>query len=549
MRLLFILIAMITSCSDYNLTKYTEEIEPGILEPEIEVTPEEHDFGNLNADGETDNLIIRISNEGSDTLSLDAAYLIDGNENFTMTSLQAGALEPNDSTELIITYDPGTYESNSDIVSIWSNDSDETEVQIPIGGAGDAPVIRVTPETYDFGAVFVGCDDSLGILIENVGNVDLEISDLEYFASLPVDFSIEDYNSSEGPLPWTLSPSDWIHLRVEYTPLDDLDDGAWVEITSNDPVNSLSTSMHEGIGDYEAWVQDSFTQDGDATVDILFVVDNSGSMSANQSNLKNNFDDFMAVFVSAGVDYQVAIITTDQSEFIGDIITPLTSDPVTEFGNQIDLVGYGGSAIEKGLWYAYESTTTGDASSSSSAGFLRESARLVLVYISDEPDASTSSAYGGGSSTMTPSDYSASLLSLKTSSSLVVAHAVAGDYPSGCSGNGHATFGDGYYDVVNDLGGTFMSICAEDWSVTMDTLARESMAQHLFNLTDNPIEDTISATVDGYVSTDWSYDSSLNAVIFSVAPSDGSVIEIEYAVLSDCESESGDTGSADTSGE
>ena len=535
MRLLFILIAMITSCSDYNLTKYTEEIEPGILEPEIEVTPEEHDFGNLNADGETDNLIIRISNEGSDTLSLDAAYLIDGNENFTMTSLQAGALEPNDSTELIITYDPGTYESNSDIVSIWSNDSDETEVQIPIGGAGDAPVIRVTPETYDFGAVFVGCDDSLGILIENVGNVDLEISDLEYFASLPVDFSIEDYNSSEGPLPWTLSPSDWIHLRVEYTPLDDLDDGAWVEITSNDPVNSLSTSMHEGIGDYEAWVQDSFTQDGDATVDILFVVDNSGSMSANQSNLKNNFDDFMAVFVSAGVDYQVAIITTDQSEFIGDIITPLTFDPVTEFGNQIDLVGYGGSAIEKGLWYAYESTTTGDASSSSSAGFLRESARLVLVYISDEPDASTSSAYGGGSSTMTPSDYSASLLSLKASSSLVVAHAVAGDYPSGCSGNGHATFGDGYYDVVNDLGGTFMSICAEDWSVTMDTLARESMAQLSFNLTENPIEDTISVTVDSYSSTDWTYDSTLNAVVFTTAPTDGSAVDITYAVWAECD--------------
>ena len=138
---------------------------------------------------------------------------------------------------------------------------------------------------------------------------------------------------------------------------------------------------------------------------------------------------------------------------------------------------------------------------------------------------------------MTPSDYSASLLSLKTSSGLVVAHAVAGDYPSGCSGNGHATFGDGYYDVVNDLGGTFMSICAEDWSVTMDTLARESMAQHLFNLTDNPIEDTISATVDGYVSTDWSYDSSLNAVIFSVAPADGSIIEIEYAIWPECDEE------------
>ena len=136
---------------------------------------------------------------------------------------------------------------------------------------------------------------------------------------------------------------------------------------------------------------------------------------------------------------------------------------------------------------------------------------------------------------MTPSDYFASLLSLKTSAQLVIAHGVAGDYPSGCSGNGSAQFGDGYYDVVNDLGGTFMSICAEDWSVTMDTLARESMAQFSFSLTDNPIEDTIAVTVDSYVSIDWTYDSTLNAVMFNVAPADGSAIEVTYAPWAVCE--------------
>ena len=133
---------------------------------------------------------------------------------------------------------------------------------------------------------------------------------------------------------------------------------------------------------------------------------------------------------------------------------------------------------------------------------------------------------------MVPSDYSSSLISLKSSADLVIAHAIAGDYPSGCTTNGGAQFGDGYYDVVNDLGGTFMSICASDWSTTMDTLARDSLSQSMFALSDQPIEDTIEVLVDGVISSDWTYDAGYNAVSFSIAPPDGSSVDITYGILS-----------------
>ncbi len=133
---------------------------------------------------------------------------------------------------------------------------------------------------------------------------------------------------------------------------------------------------------------------------------------------------------------------------------------------------------------------------------------------------------------MLPADYVSSLRSLKSSTDLVVAHAIAGDYPSGCSTNGGAQFGDGYYDVVNDLGGTFMSICASDWSTTMDTLARESIAMSAFALSETAIEETIEVTVNGVVSTDWTYDVSENSVSFTSAPADGSSISITYAIWS-----------------
>lgn len=517
-------------CSDYKISQITEKVEPGETTPEIEVDPTHHSYGALSAGSETQDVVINIENIGNGELNISNIYLHSGTSNFSITSSPAGIVDSLDSVELIVSYSPGTYETNYDTISIVSNDEDEPIVNITLDGSGDAPVITLTPDYHDFGSVFLGCDDTISIEVGNVGNSNLIISDIEFFATVPVDFSMQDYEQSWGSLPIVISPGDTIDLNVDYLPLDDLDDSSYIEITSNDPASPVVNSDQDGLGDYEAWVTDAFIQDGTVDVDILFVIDNSGSMGSNQTNIKNNFDTFMNAFTAAGVSYQIALITTDNSSFVGDVITNATPDPVTAFNDQIDSIGTRGSAYEKGLWYAYESTTTGDASSGSSMGFLRSAARLVVVYVSDEGDYSHQTYGSGGSTTMLPTDYSASLRALKSSSSLVVAHGIAGDYPSGCSTNGGAQFGDGYYDVVTDLGGTFMSICASDWSATMDTLARESLAQLAFALSDSPIEDTIFVSVDGVPSTDWTYEASSNTVIFTVSPPDGSDILIDYAV-------------------
>lgn len=517
--------------SDYKLNPNSEPPDPGVVAPEIEVDPTHHSYGALSAGTESQDVIINIENIGNGDLDISSIYLHSGNSNFSLTTMPLGIVESLESVELIVTYSPGTYETNYETISILSNDADEPVVNITLDGSGDAPVITVTPDYHDFGNVYIGCDDSLSIEVGNIGNSNLIISDIEFFASLPVDFSMQDYEPSWGELPIIVPPGDTIDLNVDYLPIDLHDDAGYLEITSNDPATPVAYADQDGLGEVESWVTDSFTQDGTVDVDILFVIDNSGSMGSNQTNIKNNFDAFMNAFNSAGVSYQIALITTDSSSFVGNVITNLTVDPVTEFNNQVDSIGTGGSAHEKGLWYAYESTTTGDASPGSVTGFQRSSARLVVVYVSDEPDNSDHPYGSGGSTTMRPSDYSASLLSLKSSSSLVVAHAISGDYPSGCTANGGAQFGEGYYDVVSDLGGTFMSICASDWSGTMDTLARDSISQSAFALSDHPIEDTIGVTVNGVVSHDWIYEASSNTIIFTVIPAEGSSIEITYGTL------------------
>ena len=131
--------------SDYKIRPVPEDVEPGVEIPEIEVTPLNHDFGPLSAGSEIQSTSIKIDNIGNGDLSISNIYLNNGTSNFSLTIVPIGIVEPLDTVELIVEYSPGTYETNSDIISILSNDEDETEVQVYLDGSGDAPVITITP--------------------------------------------------------------------------------------------------------------------------------------------------------------------------------------------------------------------------------------------------------------------------------------------------------------------------------------------------------------------------------------------------------------------
>jgi hypothetical protein len=510
--------ASLIGCSDYNLTKVVNKA------PEIDVTPLEHEFGALNADGESAEIEVTIANIGNEDLRLDSIYLSDEGPNFTIEDSYPSLLEPGEITQLTVSYDPSTYEVNEEYLVIVSNDSDEREIWIPLLGSGDAPVISVKPDDFDFGLTFIGCEEETEILISNEGNVDLEISGIDYYVTTPQDL-YSDPESTNGSFPWTLAPGEGVVLEIDYLPIDMVDDDGYALIHSNDPIRPEVEATQTGYGDYEDIVTDLHEQGEITPADILFVVDNSGSMSANQAQLSNNFDIFINVFAASGVDYQIAFITTDDPSFVGDIITPLTPDPAAEAANQINSIGSHGSPHEKGFDMSYQATTgTGDAAPGSA--FLREGARLVVIYISDEDDFSSTISLG--------TDMAAHLYSLKSSSHMAIAHAVAGDVPGGCSGNGGAVAGTEYYNVATGMGGTFLSICAEDWGTPMEELARDSLGLVEFDLSQQPIEDTIWVTIDGIISTDWNYDLVAQSIIFTVPPPEGSEISVTYAIWPEC---------------
>jgi hypothetical protein len=524
---------LLGSCTDYSVNKIIETA------PEIVVDPVEHDFGHVNAQGISETTNIHISNAGSEDLLISSINVV-GSITFSMSALGVHSIEPGDTTTVNVTFNPVTYENSIAQVEIRSNDEDEALVIVPLVGAGDAPVVYVAPDEYDFGSVVLGCDDEVNILIGNIGNVDLEINNIDFFASVPVDFYISNYELEHGPLPWTIAPSAVNIITVAYEPLDLLDDGAWVEVHSNDPIDPLVGVDQLGIGDYVGMITETFEQVGTIKTDILFVIDNSGSMSRNQSNIKNNFDYFINVFNAASADYQIAFITTDDQNFVaGKIVSNLSTDPVGEVAEIIDQIGTGGSATETGVYYTWYSMQPGGDAELCGA-FSRADSKLVVIYVSDEPD------FAERFTTMTWLQFADDLKSQRSSNALVSAHAVAGDYPSGCSTSfGYAQFGSGYYDVVTELGGEYMSICATDWGNQMDTLARETIASSIYYLGSNPIEPTIEVVVNGIIVTNWEYDEILNAIVFDTAPAEKSITDITYALWGDCgekKATAGDTG-------
>ena len=422
-----------------------------------------------------------------------------------------------------------TYETNTESITITSNDPDEPTVTIPITGNGSAPVIELDPYYHDFGLTLIGCDGEKELKVSNVGDVDLVVSSLDFYVSYPAELEIVLYEEINGPLPWIIAPGSSKNVMIGHEPYDELTDSGFIEVRSNDPVTPMARADQVADGDFAIDLIDEFEQDEVTSADILFVIDNSGSMGIWQTALTDNFNSFIGVFSVTGVDYQIAVITTDDEMFQGPILTDTTPDLATEFTDQA-IAGTYGSSMEKGLHYAELATSPGGDAAPGSA-FLRTDAKLIVIFVSDEKDWSSK----------TDLEYATHFKSLKATDSMAVTHAVVGDAPSGCSSSttswARADYGEGYIEVSALMGGEHVSLCAEDWGAELEGLAHDSILNRSFELTDIPYEETIIVEVDGTEVSDWTYNIIENSVDFmgGYVPEAGTEIEISYSVLADCD--------------
>jgi hypothetical protein len=530
----------LTACGDYNLTE--RDPDGGGNDdascPRIEVTPTSIDFGNdfdIVGGSKPITQVVEVKNVGAETLHIHDLYLAKGEPSYDVSSMSSVVLNVGATAQFTVTFQPQQPFEHPEQILVDSDDCVNPTVAVDVNGVGLAPAIEVDPLIVDFGYLDVGCEVVQTIAIRNVGNAPLTLAEAPLFnASNAQDLSYfpgPDYEDpkSAHTFPLEIPVGESKDVQIIYTPLDETDDLGVLQVDSNDPFQPTVRAEQTGgiTGTEEA--EDNFEQPAKPMTDIVFIVDNSGSMTEEQANLANNFEYFIAELATSNADYQIGVITTDQNGFRGEVITPDTLNAVEKFTDQA-VAGTGGSGTERALQMLYNCVQTG-GNCSESAGFMRDDALFAGIIVSDEPDQSA----------LTPEGYVEYFWTLKEDPDLIKIHAIAGMNPVNCSTC--ASPGFGYDQAVELTEGTFLDVCADDWGYSLSVLAEGSIQDlSLFKLSQDPVEDTIEVFVDnaqqynGWWYTGHEEDLGNNAVKFQdeYVPEGGAHVRLEYVVRQSC---------------
>lgn len=405
------------------------------------------------------------------------------------------------------------------------------------------PDIDVSPKSLSFGSLPKDCtSEAQEVVIQNVGDAALNISEITFDGSGTSNFAL-----SGGAT--VLEPGESATVLVTFTPLAAKTFSVKLVVSSDDPDEPTSSVKAEGTGAEDSTYEESFEQSAFESVDVLWIVDNSGSMSAAVGQVKSNFQSFMTEFSKMDLDYQLGVVTTDMDNpaQAGRLqgpegityVTPDTPDAENVFAAMIDQ-GIMGSGDEKGL-LAAKSALTDPLLSGHNAGFLREDAALAVIVVTDEDDSSPISA----------PDFTSWLLGLKADSSRVSFSGITGPDPLGCSewvgvDLITAVAGTKYNQVASLTGGIQQSICSSTFDDTLQYLSLTAVGMlYRFPLAEEPSNiGKMFVFVDGvevdyYDGSDgWTYDPSDNHLVFhgeSIPPPE-SDISVSYPVASECPS-------------
>lgn len=511
------MLLLLVACSDNNLQYVDKSVdEPGVAD--ILVDPVMIDFGSLKS-GEVATGTFTITNEGDEDseLTLTGLAMGEADEGFEILTDIAGVVLPaGGSQEVELSFTPmGANEQSAKLV-VASDDEDEAHVEVNLVGQGLTPELEISPDPYDFGSSMIGCAATQDLTLTNVGADVLTISEMNYDG---VGMEITRWNS----LPFDLDPGASTKVTVTFTPDAEHEYRSELSVVSNEP-RGTRTAAQTGTGTNGGDHTDSWEVSEDPAVDILFSVDQSGSMDDDQRSLTDAFSKFITELGAYTDDWQIAVANDDNGCNNSGILTESTSNYESKFENAVSQGG--------GVWTEALLTVTASAIDKTDSGecnenFMRPDAMLHIIMVTDEPEQS----WG------TRTDYVDEVVAKKGDASLVKYSAVAGPVPGGCvSGGNSADAGTGYDEAVDYTGGVFLSICS-DWGSSVEVLADASIEMSTFELSQTPDPSTIEVSVNGTKWTaNWRYESTQNAVFVAEGYelTSGDEIDISYTVIAGC---------------
>ena len=264
--------------------------------------------------------------------------------------------------------------------------------------------------------------------------------------------------------------------------------------------------------DTEIWV-DSFIQPTSMEgVDILWVIDTSGSMHDDEPRLLAGIDAMMSSLPPQG--WRLNMISNSPPHVHTDAQFPLVpgddlADAKAMFYNMKGGVyEQGFDALEA---YLYHNPYANQ--------WMRNDAALLVVFVSDEEDQSNQSVgefvnyYTG----LRQHVFLASIVHLDPAESL-------------CN---YSAYNTGYnsIDATQQLGGVVVDICSEDWAPGVQDASAQVEPYEELKLTHRPIKNEIYVFINGVPNYDWYYVKSDNTVYFDIIPESNDLVEIAYPYL------------------
>ncbi len=250
--------------------------------------------------------------------------------------------------------------------------------------------------------------------------------------------------------------------------------------------NGLELHIEERVDDFSVTPRTS--------IDLLLVVDNSGSMASEQAVLAESFDALGDGLIEANLDYHIGVITTDRADngdLVGNppFITNLTPDPSTAFRRNVT-VGTTGSYHERPLVTTLMAIDGGNPAKN--PDFFRPDTPRHVLFVTDEDAGSVVSVdeFIADMTAYAPRGW--------------YAHGLFGYDPWGeraqaCGGD-HDQFGaeaaERLARVVEHSGGVADSICNPDPTGFLDRLAAATAAPaQRFWLSARPRLDTLAVVM------------------------------------------------------
>ena len=462
---------------------------------------------------------------------------------------QGRQIKPGARMSVRIAFNPEAERDYTGQVAFYMSNKAQQTVLVDLQGRGNGGCFFITPGAVDFGGTQLGC----GIANQSAF--------LTNQCAGPV--TVTDVHLTQGPfsivamppLPFIVQRNQQVPVTMAYDTSTLGDDVASLLVTASTRPDPYQVGVLGGVLQADN-VVDQFDQ-STPKVDMLIVIDNSGSMAEEQRALAANLDHLWNRIALANADFHIAITTTGMQPYTSGftqcpggaqggeggrffpidnsrprLLTPATPDVRGAlFANTaVGTCHWDERFLEPAVAALTAPLSTSTKAPGSpwpadgNAGFLRDDARLALLAVSDADDANDE---------IHPrpvADYVAQIAATKHGALDLVSFAGIVPLRFCSTVEGVATR---YQEISQQLHGNLYDIC--DLS-NFGALLDNALSGLLLPLTSFPLSATprdaqaIVVTVNGATATTWTYDATTNRIVFpaSAVPPPGAHIAASY---------------------